>query len=176
MATRQLSTSIFGRSSITDETPPPSCPPCHSLVAPSQTKTGDPTSNLLFHSFDSHSWWFSLTLCRSEATTTTRAGESRHALNSSCFVASIASSSAACKGVLTFVLNHPPVFSIFVRFDLALLSLPKVCCRNRALSAACVWWCMRVRVAEDAWSCPQRLVVVDLTCRVALKIHPARSF
>jgi hypothetical protein len=27
---------------------------------------------------------------------------------------------------------------------------------------------MRVRVAEDAWSCPQRLVEVDLTCWVAL--------
>ena len=50
-----------------------------------------------------------------------------------------------CKGVLTYALNHPPIFSIFVRFDipdrsrlrLFMSPVAKVCCSNRAPPSTC---------------------------------------
>jgi hypothetical protein len=157
VVTRQLSTSIFGRSSIIDETPTAFMPsmPCSRrtamydklLVAISNLQS--PCSLLILLVTSG-----SLSLCRNEATTPTCAGDSRLGLHSSCFVASSASSSAAarvCSPSSSTIRLFSASSSVSTYPNRALLSpVAKVCCRNCALSAACVWWCMRVRVAEEA--------------------------
>jgi hypothetical protein len=94
VVTRQLSTSIFGRSSIIDETPTAFMPsmPCSRRTAMYDklrvaiSNLQSPCSLLILLVTSG-----SLSLCRNEATTPTCAGDSRLGLHSSCFVASSAS-------------------------------------------------------------------------------------